>query len=150
MYYEYPPTDSNIEPLRIRAKDHTMGSSLFKYLELKIHPLLLQEDISRVEIVGVFDRTQGVSSREKAGKLFNYMRPTAAFQEETLQIRCFPGWDYVFHFANTIASFFNNNERNILINCTLPLETDCWTPLLSSSIQQIPVVSGGFRGDANL
>jgi len=138
MSYNYPPTKYNIEPIYVKSEEHTMGHSLLKYLDLKIHPLLLKEDIKKIEVVGVFNRNEGVSPNEKAGKLFNYIRPTAVLQGETLQICCFPGWDYVFHFANIIASFFYNKEAQISISCSLPSDENCWQPFFSSSIQQIP------------
>ena len=52
-----------------------------------------------------------ISTNEKNGKLFNWQRPTAEIHGDDLVIKCFPGLDYVRHYALIIATYLNMTGR---------------------------------------
>ncbi|MEK7655352.1 MAG: hypothetical protein AAB386_01570 [Patescibacteria group bacterium] len=87
---------------------HTMGIFLKKYVAIKIHTLLSSsiKRFSRVVVIGCYDRDLEISSKEKNDKLFNYKRPTAVIKGKTLYLCCFPGNDYIRHYAKLIATHF--------------------------------------------
>lgn len=150
MYYQYPPNNLNISPLAVGIGEHTMQASLLPYLELKMHPLLKDHSINEVQVMGIYDRNEGISVKEKPNKLFNFKRPTVVLADQVAQVRCFPGWDYVFHFGNIIASYYKNTSRGINVKCILPTQEQCWHAITSSSIQYLPptdtVIMGYVEG----
>ncbi|KAJ5096029.1 hypothetical protein NUU61_005385 [Penicillium alfredii] len=95
---------------------HMMHGSLQAYIDTKIHPLVRSRIWPRIVVRGHYARTGDnvlVSPLEKRDKRFNWHRPTAAVVMEgkggsqdaiTLEICCFPGRDYVQHYALLIAS----------------------------------------------
>ncbi|MDZ7967935.1 MAG: hypothetical protein RM368_23755 [Nostoc sp. DedSLP03] len=115
-----------------------MGDSLLPYLELKIHPILKLPYVHEVKVIGKYDRSQGISPQEKSGKLFNFKRPTVVLNDEIAEVRCFPGWDYVFHFSNVIACYFKNIGRDVHVVYSLPTVQECWNVLRNSSLQELP------------
>lgn len=56
-------------------------------------------------MIGEYDRTCVVSDIEKADKMFNWQRPTAEIVGDELRIKCFPGRDYVLHYALIVATY---------------------------------------------
>lgn len=70
--------------------------------------------------------------------MFNFKRPTVILDDEVAEVRCFPGWDYVYHFANVIASYFKNINRDTKVVYTLPTVQECWEALRNSSLQKLP------------
>ncbi|GAA1022116.1 hypothetical protein Aple_064720 [Acrocarpospora pleiomorpha] len=87
---------------------HTMSvPSLRRYLEIKVHHLIQDHDWARIRVIGDYDRTSVISTNEKNDKLFNWQRPTAEFNAEALTVKCFPGVDYVHHYALIIATYLN-------------------------------------------
>lgn len=87
---------------------HTMSvASLRRYLEIKAHHLLREHDWARICVVGGYDRDCVISANEKNDKLFNWQRPTAEIQGGNLIIKCFPGRDYVHHYALIIATYLS-------------------------------------------
>jgi len=63
-------------------KDHTMGKSLFNYMDPKVHHLIKEKEFKNIWIVGDSDRSGEASKYEKRDKLFNWQRPTAVIQGE--------------------------------------------------------------------
>jgi len=124
-----------------------MNDSLLPYLELKIHPLLQFSTIKEVDVIGDFNRSEGISWKEKQGKLFNFMRPTVIVQGEYARVHCFPGWDYVFHFSNIIKSFYSISNLHTQVNCILPTEQECWRGIESSSLQKLPFIDTIIMGN---
>ncbi|MEY8321174.1 hypothetical protein AAK894_08855 [Lachnospiraceae bacterium 46-61] len=120
--YNYPlPNKSNyFKPIETLVADHSMGDSLYGYLNLKVHPLLKSENIKNINIVGCFNRNNNISSIEKGNKLFNYMRPTVSLNGINAELDCFPGIDYIFHFSNIIKSYMRMYDKNINICSQLP------------------------------
>lgn len=128
--------DSNVEVFDIRPplfKDHAMGEALLKYVEMKIHNYLqINSDcFSRVRIIGNHDRSIQVSTDEKEGKLFNYQRPTVFIDGDILYISCFPGFDYIYHYANLVKSYFQERGEDKLISYV-----DTSVELIQSSLSE--------------
>ncbi|MFG3037234.1 hypothetical protein ACGFYZ_10055 [Streptomyces sp. NPDC048330] len=96
----------------IDVHGHTMGpGSLLRYLEIKVHDLIQDQDWDSIRVVGDYDRTAVVSRHEKAGKLFNIERPTATVRGRDLVLQAFPGADYVQHYALIIATYLAMTGR---------------------------------------
>jgi hypothetical protein len=87
---------------------HTMSvPSLRRYLEIKAHHLLAERDWASIRVIGAYDRACTASANEKNDKLFNWQRPTAEVHGDYLVIKCFPGPDYVRHYALIIATYLS-------------------------------------------
>ncbi|MGH3817496.1 MAG: hypothetical protein ACRDRE_06985 [Pseudonocardiaceae bacterium] len=111
----------------VDAYRHTMSvSSLRRYLEIKVHHLIQDHDWARIRVIGDYDRDCVVSANEKNDKLFNWQRPTAEVQGDDLVIKCFPGLDYVRHYALIIATYLNMVGRSRgQVGYELPSESRC-------------------------
>ena len=147
MYnYPLPNENSYFNPIETLAAEHSMGDSLYGYLNLKVHPLLKLENIKNINIIGCFNRNNNISSIEKGNKLFNYMRPTVTLNGINAELDCFPGIDYIFHFSNIIKSYMRMYDKNINICCQLPTEIECWKVLEESNLKFIPHVDTVIMG----
>ncbi|MBP5993757.1 MAG: NUDIX hydrolase [Candidatus Moranbacteria bacterium] len=95
------------------SSDHSMGDALHRYIEMKMHHLIQskQDEFSKVRVIGSHDRSAHVSTDEKNDKLFNFERPTAFLDGDTLYLCCFPGYDYIRHYANLVATYFCNLNK---------------------------------------
>lgn len=146
--YDYPITPQLFEGLvQIDPVQHSMGESLETYLKLKIHPYLTSQKFDKIKIIGKFDRTTGISANEKTGKLFNWIRPTAFIDEHILELRCFPGQDYVYHYANIVKTFMSAYSKdNTPISYDIPTEEECWQALKNSGLDNIPKVKTVVMG----
>lgn len=121
------------------SQDHTMGGSLFDYLEMKIHPLLKEKEYKNIWVIGDADRSGGISSYEKNDKLFNWQRPTAEIRGDDLYIKAFPGREYVKHYAALIATYFALQDKEWKhVRYILPDETTAWEAILSSNLKEVP------------
>ncbi|KAF2114295.1 hypothetical protein BDV96DRAFT_632489 [Lophiotrema nucula] len=97
------------------AKNHTMGDSLERYLEIKVHQAALERIYNEIVVVGGYNRSSKDSitfDGEKRDKPFNWERPTARAEGDTLFIECFPGYDHVEHYAEIIACYLKIREQN--------------------------------------
>ncbi|KAH8655525.1 hypothetical protein BX600DRAFT_482976 [Xylariales sp. PMI_506] len=72
------------------VENHTMGASLPRYLDLKVHQAVLERAYE-----GITD------------KPFNWQRPTARVANNHLYIECFPGYDHVEHYSEIVATYLN-------------------------------------------
>lgn len=146
--YEYPVNiDKYFSKLfTVSPKDHTMGASLKKYLDIKIPSDLNNQLFSKIIVWGNFNRKLGISKKEKTNKIFNYMRPTAHIDGEVAYINCFPGFDYVFHYGNIIKSYFALEGKNVMVTHILPTEQDCWEAIEKSNLKDIPKVDTVVMG----
>jgi hypothetical protein len=90
-----------------------MGASLPRYLDLKVHQAVRERAYDGVTVVGAYKRTypSTIFQGEKRDKPFNWQRPTAQIINNHLYIECFPGYDYVEHYAEAIASFLGIQQR---------------------------------------
>lgn len=146
--YHYPidSLDYFATPLKIHPDNHTMGASLQQYMEMKIHPLINECGYTRIVVQGKFDRTYGISDKEKSGKLFNYIRPTAKIENSVLYLNCFPGFDYIFHYGNIVKSYISLIDREVDVTHILPSEKDCWEMISKSELKAIPKVDTIIMG----
>ncbi len=153
--YHYPAENLHLfsELLEIHPSEHTMGTSLQRYLEIKVHPLVDEHNYTKVIVRGKFERAYGISSKEKNNKLFNYMRPTAEIENSVLYLNCFPGLDYVFHYGNILKSYMAITGQKADIIHDLPSEKDCWKAISESELQYIPkpytVIMGALQNEPN-
>lgn len=96
----------------IAVDRHTMGpDSLLRYLQIKVHHLIQEQDWDSIRVVGGYDRRSEISTHEKSGKLFNFERPTAEIRSRDLVVKAFPGTDYVHHYALIIATYLAMTGR---------------------------------------
>ena len=146
--YNYPIKNLNYfsELLTITPNSHSMGLSLKRYMEIKVHPLLDEYNGTRVIVRGYFNRSYGISSKEKNDKLFNYIRPTATINNSILYINCFPGIDYVFHYGNILKSYIALTNKSIDVVHLLPSENECWNIIAESELKNIPKVHTVIMG----
>ncbi|KAK8118221.1 uncharacterized protein PG998_006502 [Apiospora kogelbergensis] len=92
-----------------------MGASLPRYLEIKVHQAVLERPYDQIVVRGRYARhsTDGnviAFEGEKRDKPFNWERPTARVDGQTLYIECFPGYDHVEHYAEIIADYLKIRE----------------------------------------
>lgn len=152
IMYHYPIRNMDYfsKLLEVSPDEHTMGDSLQRYMQIKVHPLIDGSDYEKIIVQGKFDRTYGVSSKEKTGKLFNYMRPTARIEDSCLYLNCFPGIDYVFHYGNILKSYMALSGKHINISHILPSDEECWNIIAESELKHIPkphtVIMGYVEG----
>jgi hypothetical protein len=113
---------SPVDPYR-----HTMRfDRLLQYLQIKIHHLIDEQEWARIRVAGDYDRSCVVSVKEKTGKLFNWQRPTAEPVGDTLVIKCYPGREYVQHYALIIATYLSMRGRyRGQVDYELPNEATC-------------------------
>lgn len=119
-----------------------MGGSLTEYLRMKVHPDIQNNAWSRIIIKGVHERDPSkacVSPIEKGDKPFNWQRPTTSVVDcETLQLQCFPGLDYVKHYAAITATYLSlKGETPTSVQYTLPSKAECLQPLLDSNLRKM-------------
>ncbi|KAK3984272.1 hypothetical protein QBC44DRAFT_253240 [Cladorrhinum sp. PSN332] len=150
-----PPTQRHqhenlIYPQRKATVDtHTMGTSLNRYLAMKVHQSVLERAYPNgITITGAYSRTHPSSilfSGEKTDKPFNWQRPTARLSScsSRLYIDCFPGYDHVEHYAEIIATYLSLQANK---NLTCPAKvnfipsscSDTQTALLESNLSSLP------------
>jgi ADP-ribose pyrophosphatase YjhB (NUDIX family) len=101
---------------------HSMENYLYKYIDIKIHHLLKEKKFKYIKIKWVYDRKfSEISKFEKNDKMFNWKRPTAFIEWNTVIINCFPWDDYVKHYYYLINSFLKiNNIENVFTSYELP------------------------------
>jgi hypothetical protein len=116
-----------------------MNSALYKYLDIKIHHLLKENTFNKIVVIGEHDRSANISIHEKTDKPFNWMRPSAEVYADTLIIKVYPGTDYVKHYASIISTYLAlNGQEHSHVSYVLPSESECYEPLLSSNLKNIP------------
>ncbi|PVI00798.1 hypothetical protein DM02DRAFT_526311 [Periconia macrospinosa] len=91
-----------------------MGNSLERYLKIKVHQAILEKPYNEIVVIGSYNRYSEESiafEGEKRDKPFNWERPTARIEGETLYIECFPGYDHVEHYAEIIACYLKIRQK---------------------------------------
>ncbi|KAK3896821.1 hypothetical protein C8A05DRAFT_20285, partial [Staphylotrichum tortipilum] len=88
-------------------ENHTMGNSLLRYLQIKMHPAIAAKIYETIIVIGSYSRSRPsiIFEGEKCDKPFNWQRPTARVVGNQLWIECFPGYDHTEHYAELIASY---------------------------------------------
>lgn len=135
--------DSNIEHFNVTPatiETHSMGKSLSAYVHNKIHNLITinLEFFSRIRVIGNYNRNSLVSKKEKNDKLFNYKRPTAFIDGDILYICCFPGEDYVYHYAKLIATYLDLIRQPKQVSYVLPGGKLTSSAFDATNLAQIP------------
>jgi hypothetical protein len=103
-----------------------MGASLLPYLQLKVHSLIQGREWPSIRVVGAYDRGCQISHLEKNDKMFNWQRPTAEVVDGALLLKCFPGRDYVHHYALIVATYLAMVGRfRGQVSYQLPDEASC-------------------------
>lgn len=117
---------------------HSMGSSLRKYIDIKIPEFIFDNKYKKIIINGCFDRTEGISFKEKNDKLFNFKRPTFVSKGENIYINVYPGMDYVYHYASLIATYLKmfGIEKEMIVN--FPTINEIMNTLDNSNLKNIP------------
>ncbi|CAD6447036.1 995605b9-6fd9-4cf6-b619-dafd23f9e2d5-CDS [Sclerotinia trifoliorum] len=136
---------------------HTMGASLIPYLDMKVHHLIPSHRWKEIEVTGHHTRSAPaiIYNGEKNDKLFNTQRPTATILEgDKLRINCFPGRDYVKHYANIIATHLAIEGRDPeIVKVVLPEVEDGYEVFLKSNLRGLAtektnlVIVGSFPED---
>ena len=99
---------------------------LMEYLRIKIHHLIDEQDWSHIVVTGSYNREGIVSAKKKNDKLFNWQRPTARVEGTVLVVECFPGLEYVHHYALIIATYLSMTGRyRGQVSYLEPSEQDC-------------------------
>ncbi|KAJ5762332.1 uncharacterized protein N7511_005714 [Penicillium nucicola] len=126
----------------LQANKNLMHETLRAYIHDKIHPLIKTRVWPRIVVCGHYARNGAnvhISPKEKRGKRFNWHRPTAIIiDDSTLEIRCFPGRDYVLHYALLIAYYLNLNSIKApasVVEYRLPSPEDCLDLLSQSNLK---------------
>ncbi|KAM0311255.1 hypothetical protein ACHAO8_007344 [Botrytis cinerea] len=118
---------------------HTMGPSLQRYLDIKVHHLVSSQPWTEIEVVGHHIRSAPaiIYNGEKTGKSFNYQRPTATILGEgKLRINCFPGRDYIKHYANIVATHLAIEGKDPgIVKITLPRENEGYEQFMKSNLR---------------
>ncbi len=131
--------ENYIKPFYINdVNEHTMGASLHRYIDIKLHHLIENSTYTKILVVGDYDRLAIVSRKEKSGKLVNWQRPTASISGKTLIIKCFPGIDYVRHYSSLIATGLALSGKDTkTVSFILPKPEKCIESLNKSGIEDI-------------
>lgn len=113
-----------------------MGSSLPRYLEIKVHQAALERAYDEIVVIGDYNRYSSdsiVFDGEKRDKPFNWERPTARVEGKTLYIECFPGYDHIEHYAEIIACYLRFREQQG--GCLTPSSRVSFVPASCSDTQ---------------
>ncbi|ETS74169.1 hypothetical protein PFICI_14035 [Pestalotiopsis fici W106-1] len=112
---QYPQTINNMSSPRCvaRVDNHTMGNSLPRYLEIKVHQAILERVYDGITVIGLYNRSPPsiIFDGEKKGKPFNWQRPAAQVIDNHLYIECFPGQDHIEHYAELISTYLGIRQR---------------------------------------
>ncbi|KAF8440108.1 hypothetical protein BGX38DRAFT_1273167 [Terfezia claveryi] len=134
---KYKPTIADPET-------HTMGHSLERYLQIKVHPEAVHKEKVWEEILvhGLHSRwgSSKISPLEKKDKPFNWQRPTARMDGDSrkLALQCFPGVDYVKHYASIVATYLSLRGGDPgSVSYTIPTTEECISPILLSNLREM-------------
>lgn len=117
-----------------------MHASLLKYLEIKMHPMIDDAQYERISVIGRHDRASTIiSAKEKPDTKYNWQKPTAYQEGNQLTICCFPGRDYVRHYASLISTHLALNGKNpAIVEYAYPTDTDSWNAVQGIDLSHIP------------
>lgn len=95
------------------VETHTMGVSLYRYLDIKMHEAIKEQRYNQITVVDSYARCPSfrIFSSEKVDKSFNWQRPTALITGDELLIQCSPGYDHVEHNVELIATYLGLQQR---------------------------------------
>ena len=131
-------------------ENHSMGQSLERYIEMKLQDIIFSDSISEIRVVGNYDRSKGISVKEKNDKTFNYKRPTVFVNGDVATINCYPGMDYVYHYASLVKTYLAILGIKKKITAQFPTVQEIENQLMHSNINEIPkcktVILGYVQG----
>ena len=143
-------------PTVASIQTHTMGGSLTGYLDMKVHPDIQKKVWTHIIVEGVHERDPSkacISTDEKPGKPFNWQRPTTSESEDdpqTIRLQCFPGEDYVRHYAAVTATYLSlKGEAPDSVQYTLPSPSSCLQPFRESNLENMGQVDVAIVGYVN-
>ena len=119
------------------VRSHTMSESLIRYLEMKVHPLIKENNYKSIIVLGRHSRQTLISNIEKHDKKFNFMRPSVSVDRftKTLYLYVYPGTDYVKHYASIIATYLALHNKDFrCAKYIIPTEQEAYAPLLESNL----------------
>lgn len=126
-----------------------MGTSLHRYLEIKMHQAIRERSYDKITVVGAYVRTSPseIFQGEKRDKAFNWQRPTALVVSNELQIQCFPGYDHVEHYAELIVTYLEIQQKFGYASLTIPSEvtfippscSDTQMALRATNLKELPL-----------
>lgn len=119
-------------------ENHSMGNSLQKYIEMKLQDIIFDNTITEIHVVGNYDRSSGISIKEKNDKIFNYKRPTVFVKKNIAIINCYPGIDYVYHYSSLIKTYLSILNINKKVVTKFPTIKDIEQQLLQSNLHELP------------
>ncbi|TLS21627.1 uncharacterized protein PpBr36_09446 [Pyricularia pennisetigena] len=142
---------SSSSPLYIvDPSKHTMNGSLFDYVAQKVHQDIRNRlDWSEIIVRGAYSRTghSRPSDCEKVSKTFNWQRPTATIlksvaegdDENVIALDCFPGGDYMLHYASLVATYLAlvGRDPGVLSLSRPPKASLCARLLESSNLRDL-------------
>lgn len=127
-----------------------MGESLTEYLRMKIHPDISNNEWPHIIVRGSHLRSAParISTIEKSGKLFNWQRPTTTTGKHGgLELHCFPGRNYVHHYASIVATYLALKGRDpSIIKSLEPSPDECMAPLLNSNLAKLGSIDMAVLG----
>jgi hypothetical protein len=131
-----------------------MGDSLHRYLKMKVHQTILSRPWESIIVTGRHSRTgESITfDGEKRDKPFNWQRPTARVEENSLFIQCFPGADHIRHYADLITTYLTiTDSAKALtppshVRCLIPTKEDTRLALESTNLSQLPQVDIAVLG----
>ncbi len=131
-------------------ENHSMSQSLERYIEMKLQDIIFSDSIYRIHVVGNYDRSIGVSTKEKNDKIFNYKRPTVFVDNGVATINCYPGIDYVYHYASLVKTYLSLLGIEKIITVQFPTVSKIESQLIKSNINEVPkcktVILGYVQG----
>ena len=123
---------------------HSMGALLRDYIAAKIHPDIRDGQFSRVLIRHPCTRAspERIPQIEKTDKRFNWQRPTTTIIDPmNIQLNCFPGKDYLRHYASMIALYYKLENRACgTVQYSIPSEADSMELFFKSNLTQMGLV----------
>jgi hypothetical protein len=91
--------------------------------------------------------TPRVSAIEKRDKPFNWQQPTTKIEGDNLFVQCFPGEDYIWHYACLIATYLSLNYISTPVTYVIPTAAERMAPFVDSNIAhmgQVDIVVLGY------
>ena len=121
--------------------EHTMGKSLEQYVGIKMPQCLNDKSLQHIVVRGCYKRREEqIFSSEKSDKLFNWKRPTYEPDAKgKLFCNCFPGTDYVEHYALLIQAYSDMYGLELEVQTESPGQENVLTALIEeTNILKIP------------
>lgn len=129
-----------------RNDNHSMGSSLNQYINIKLPMFIFDDNINEIYIIGKYDRNCIISNKEKTDKVFNYERPTYKIDDNKAYIFCYPGVDYVYHYYCMVNSYLKILNKVKMVIPVYPTEEQIRNEIGTSNLNMILSVETVIMG----